>query len=147
MVETDGLEYHVTRLVREHVHDAPPRVNGPDELHDLLCPYFDGADREYFYGVYLSTKNHVVAIELVSVGSLSASLVHPREVYKPALLHSAAAIAVAHNHPSGDPEPSAEDIEFTKRLNHAGNLLGIKLLDHIILGTDDYVSLKERGNF
>jgi DNA repair protein RadC len=80
------------------------------------------------------------------VGSLSASLVHPREVYKPALLYSASSVAVAHNHPSGDPEPSREDKEFAQRLAKAGQLLGIKVLDHIILGDEDWVSLRGTGD-
>jgi len=93
--------------------------------------------------VLLSTKNHVLAVELVSVGSLAASIVHPREVFKPAIVDSAAAIVVAHNHPSNDPTPSPEDIEFTRRLAKAGELLGIRVLDHVIVCENSYASLRE----
>lgn len=146
-MDEDTLDYVVTTLQRTCVADARPRIHGPDDLYQLIAPYVADADREHFYGIYLSTKNHLLAIELVILGSLSASLVHPREVYKPAILHSAGALAVCHNHPSGDPEPSAEDQDFTRRLYKAGELLGIRLLDHLILGNGDYVSLKERGTF
>ena len=95
----------------------------------------------------MSTKNHVIAVELVSVGSLSASLVHPREVLKPAIVQSAAALVIAHNHPSGDVEPSSEDVEFTHRLQKACEILGIRLLDHVIVANGDFTSLKARGVF
>jgi DNA repair protein RadC len=105
------------------------------------------ADREYFYAILLSTKNHVLAVELVSVGTLSASIVHPREVFKPAIVQSAAAVAVVHNHPSGDVTPSPEDRELTRRLARAGELLGIRLLDHLIVCETEYVSLRDAGDF
>jgi DNA repair protein RadC len=97
--------------------------------------------------VLLSTKNHVLAVELVSVGSLSASIVHAREVFKPAILKSAAAIVVVHNHPSDVSDPSPEDIEFTRRLAKAGELLGIRVLDHVIVCDGSYASLREAGHF
>ena len=99
-----------------------------------------------FVAAFLTAQHRIVGLHTVSVGCLTRSLVHPREVYKPAILASAAAIIVAHNHPSGDPEPSADDIALTRRLVAAGELLGIKLLDHLVLGEDgSYVSLSERG--
>lgn len=143
----DSLEYVVNALQRSRCREPQARISGPEDLYRLIAPYVADADREHFYGIYLTTKNHLLAVELVSLGSLSASIVHPREVYKPAILHSAGALAVAHNHPSGDPEPSPEDQEFTRRLYKAGELLGIRLLDHVILGDSNYVSLKERGTF
>ena len=91
------------------------------------------------------TKNKVLAIRTASIGDLSSSIVHPREVFKDAVVASAASIIVAHNHPSGDPTPSAEDVTVTKRLIQAGEIMGIDLLDHIVLGDGDFVSLKERG--
>lgn len=103
-----------------------------------------GLDRENFVVLLLDTKNKVIGINTVSIGTLNSSLVHPREVFKPAILASAAALILAHNHPSGDPKPSREDIEVTKRLIEAGGLLGIQVLDHIIVG-DYCVSLKEQG--
>lgn len=123
-----------------------PRVDGPGDVQKLLAPLLKRADREHFYVVLLSTKNHVLGVELVSVGSLSASIVHPREVFKPAIQKSAAAIVVAHNHPSGVADPSSEDAAFTRRLAQAGELLGIRLLDHLILGEGVYVSLREAGH-
>jgi DNA repair protein RadC len=124
-----------------------PRVDGPGDVQKLLAPLLKRADREHFYVVLLSTKNHVLGVELVSVGSLSASIVHPREVFKPAILKSAAAIVVAHNHPSMDVTPSPEDMEFTRRLARAGDLLGIRLLDHVIVCEDAYISLRDEGCF
>ncbi|HOO12208.1 MAG TPA: JAB domain-containing protein, partial [Bacillota bacterium] len=93
----------------------------------------------------LNTKNKIVAAHEVSRGALNGSLVHPREVFKPAVLHNAAAIICFHNHPSGNPEPSKEDIETTNRLVEAGKIMGIEILDHIIVSDDGYASLKERG--
>jgi DNA repair protein RadC len=119
-------------------------VSGPADAYTAIGPLLTDSDRERFYVILLNTKHHIIGIDLISIGSLSASLVHPREVFKPAILVSAAALVAAHNHPSGDPEPSHEDIEFTRRLARCGELLGIRVLDHVIVGAVDYVSLKER---
>lgn len=144
-VEDAPTAYYVSTLQRRKRVKPAPRIDGPKDIYRLLRPLFADADRELFYALLLSTKNHVLEIALVSVGSLSASIVHPREVLKPAIRKSAAAIVVAHNHPSGVPDPSFEDVEFTKRLVKCGDLLGIKVLDHIIVAGDSYASLKERG--
>ena len=101
--------------------------------------------QEHFVTLYLNTKNQVLHKKTVFIGSLNASIVHPREVYKEALRRSAASIICIHNHPSGDPSPSREDIEVTKRLNESGRILGIDLLDHLIIGENKFVSLKEKG--
>lgn len=146
-VEDVPSVYYVSTLKRRKRKRPAPRVDGPTDIYRLLRPLLADADREMFYVLLLSTKNHVLEIALVSVGSLSASIVHPREVLKPAIKQSAAAIVVAHNHPSGVPDPSAEDVEFTKRLVKCGELVGIRLLDHVIVAGDSYVSLKERGDF
>jgi DNA repair protein RadC len=103
------------------------------------------ARREHFVAFYLDARNRVLARETVSVGSLSASIVHPREVFAPAIERRAASIVLAHNHPSGDPEPSADDLALTRRLVQAGILLGIDILDHLVIGHGAYVSLKSRG--
>ncbi len=100
--------------------------------------------KEVFASVHLGSKNNILCVETVSVGSLNAAIVHPREVFKTALLSSAAAILLIHNHPSGDPAPSKEDIELTQRLKDAGELLGIRVLDHIIIG-DHYMSFADSG--
>ena len=114
-----------------------------------LSAYFENHDREEFLIIMLDGKNRMQAIHSVSVGSLTASIVHPREVFKMALLSNANAIILCHNHPSGDPAPSPEDIEITKRLVAAGDILGVKVLDHIIVGdgTSDtgYVSFADKG--
>jgi DNA repair protein RadC len=120
-------------------------VRGPDDLTGLLEDEFRGCDREHFLAVYLDTRHRIVAIETVSVGSLNASLVHPREVFKPAVALGIAAVIAAHNHPSGCARPSADDLELTARLARCGSLLGIELLDHLIVGRGEIVSLRQYG--
>lgn len=122
-----------------------PTVRRPEDLHPLLREEFRGLDRERFVGLYLDTRHRLTAVETVSVGSLNASLVHPREVFKPAVALSAAAVIVAHNHPSGDAGPSGDDLELTARLDRCGDLLGIALLDHLVVGETDIVSIREYG--
>lgn len=102
-------------------------------------------DREVFGAIWLNIKNKIVGLEIVSIGSINATIVTPRETFKSGILHNAASFIVFHNHPSGNTTPSAEDINATKRLVDAGELLGIELLDHIIIGEDSYYSLKETG--
>lgn len=102
-------------------------------------------DREHFLAIYLNARNQVLRSEVVSIGSLSASIVHPREVFVPAIKHVAASIILAHNHPSGDTTPSKEDIELTRRMVEAGGIMGLDILDHIIVSASDFLSLKERG--
>ena len=101
--------------------------------------------QEVFGILILNTKNKVVAVHEVSRGTLNSSMVHPREVFKPAVLHNAAGIICFHNHPSGDTEPSKEDIEITERLVGAGAIMGIVVMDHIVVGDDGYTSLRDRG--
>ena len=143
--DSDTPGYYVTTLETRLRPTRLPIISTPQDLYDLVAPLVAGADREHFLGVYLTTKNGLLRVETVSIGSLSASLVHPREVLKPAIVYSAAAFAVAHCHPSGDPEPSPEDREFTRRLKQASDIVGIRFLDRVILGADSYVSLKSRG--
>ena len=143
--DSEPQSYYVTTRRTRTVQAQPPTISTPEDLYELIHPLVRDADREHFYGVYLTTKNTLLAIELVSLGSLSASLIHPREVFKPAILYSAGALAVAHNHPSGNAEPSQEDRDFTRRLGEAGTLLGIKVLDHVVIGDGDYMSLKSLG--
>lgn len=101
--------------------------------------------KEHFWALYLDSRNSIRRIELVSLGTLNAALVHPREVFSPALTTHAAGIIVSHNHPSGDPEPSEDDIILTKRLQEAGKILGIEVLDHVIIGKEgQYYSMKEK---
>ncbi|MBI2874381.1 MAG: DNA repair protein RadC [Firmicutes bacterium] len=120
-------------------------IRNPEEAAGLLAPEMRFLDKEQFKTVLLSTRNRVIAIETVSMGSLNSSIVHPREVFKGALKRSCAAMILAHNHPSGDPQPSSEDLAITRRLVEAGKLLGIEVLDHLIIGDGNYVSLKEKN--
>lgn len=101
--------------------------------------------KENFIVFYLDTRNQEIQREIISVGTLNANLVHPREVFEPAVKNLAAQIIVAHNHPSGDPEPSEDDLTINKKLVEAGKILGIELLDHIIVAQKKYISLKEKG--
>lgn len=122
-----------------------PVVRSPQQVSTLVMEEMCYLDREHFRVVLLNTKNRVLAVETVSVGSLNSSLVHPREVFKKAVQRSAAAVILVHNHPSGDPSPSSEDVEITRRLCEAGKIIGIEVLDHIIIGDHVFVSLKEKG--
>jgi len=142
--------YRISRfrvqLVRESTCTAPFRIiSSPYEAHALLHELLDDADREHFLVLMLDNRHYLIGINTVSIGTLNASLVHPREVFKPALLCNTAAVLLAHNHPSGDPSPSAEDLALTARLKQSGELLGVAVLDHLIIGENTFVSLKERG--
>ena len=121
-----------------------PVISSPEDVDGLLRGRIANLDRENFVVVLLNTKNEVIAFPTISVGTLSASLVHPREVFKPAIRASAAGVILAHNHPSGRVEPSREDREVTGRLEEAARIIGIEVLDHVILG-DGYFSMKEHG--
>ncbi len=120
-------------------------IRSPEDAADYLIQLLQLDQQEKFHVLYLNTKNQIVAEKTIFVGSLNASIVHPREVFKEAVKQSAASIIVAHNHPSGDPTPSREDIAVTKRLIEAGQMIGIECLDHLIVGDDCYISLKEQG--
>jgi DNA repair protein RadC len=125
--------------------DKPQIIRCPQDVFDILGPDMQLLDREHFRVINLSTKNAILSVDTVSIGGLSTTVVHPRETYKGAVRRSSAAILAVHNHPSGDPTPSKEDIEVTKRLAEAGKLLSIELFDHVIIGHGKYVSLKEKG--
>ncbi len=120
-------------------------IRGGGDVYRYLAPRFAISRVECFHALFLDAKGRLVQERVVSVGTLTSSLVHPREVYAPALLHRAAAVVVAHNHPSGDPDPSAEDRATTRRLQRAGRLLGVELLDHVVGGAGCYVSFLEQG--
>jgi DNA repair protein RadC len=136
-------------LVKEKVgrYELPRETKSPEEAYNAIKTITNVQEeaQEVFGILVLNTKNKIVAVHEVSRGTLDSSMAHPREVFKPAVLHNAAAIICFHNHPSGDPEPSREDIEITNRIKSAGTVLGISVYDHIIVGDDRYVSLKERG--
>jgi|SRR5665811_1549210 len=103
--------------------------------------------KEHFIAFYLNTKNKIIHSEVVSIGTLDSALIHPREIFKPAFIHSAHSIIIAHNHPSGDTTPSVEDNKITEQLKKAGELLNIQLLDHVIIGVDSWFSYDDRTMF
>ena len=120
-------------------------ITGPEDVARYAMPHYRFEQKEHFAVLLLNTKNHVISMPEVSVGSLSASVVHPREVFRAAIDHAAAAMILLHNHPSGDPTPSREDIAVTERLVKAGKIMDIPVLDHVVLGRDRFISLKEKG--
>lgn len=120
-----------------------PQITGTESAYEILKDWFLDKDREEFIILMLNAKNRVIGINTVSIGSLTASLVHPREVLKPLILHNAAAVIFAHNHPSGDPIPSQEDRNMTERLVLCANLFGIRAVDHIVIGHDCYYSFAD----
>ena len=150
-IKEEGGTVYIARirlsLLREDTAEEPIIINSQHDAAnlDFIKEEFTESDRERFICLHLNVKHAVISFEVVSVGSLNFAPVHPREVFKGAILSNSAAIIVMHNHPSGDPEPSAEDIAVTKRLVDAGKLIGIEVLDHIIFGDKGFVSLKERG--
>lgn len=123
--------------------DRNERYTNPEQIFNLFS-FLKDETKEHFLAVHLDCKNRIVCIDKVSVGSLSQSIVHPREVFKAAMLSSASSIIIVHNHPSGDPTPSREDVEITRRLKEGAEILGIKLLDHIVIG-ERYISFCESG--
>jgi DNA repair protein RadC len=134
------------QLVREQTYQAPLRtISSLQDAYDLLRDWLEARDRECFGLVLLDTRHKVIGLHIVSIGSLNASVVHPREVMKTAILANAAALLLVHNHPSGDATPSQEDLAITSRLKQTGELLGIPVLDHLVIGDGCFVSLKERG--
>ena len=120
-------------------------VRNSSDAARILRSYLAGADREYFVVLLLDAKHRVNGLNVVAIGSLMSNIIHPREVFKPACLANAACVILGHNHPSGDPSPSRVDIELTRRLVKAGEVLGIKVLDHIIIGEGQYTSFADRG--
>lgn len=120
------------------------RFTAPRQIYEMFS-FLMRETKEVFITLHLDGKNRVICCDLVSIGSLNQSIVHPREVFKTACLSNAAAVLLIHQHPTGDPSPSSEDIAITRRLKECGELMGIKVLDHIIVGDDDYLSFVERG--
>lgn len=135
------------RLVRESENDRTPlQVKGPHDVHDafgVLSQY----DRERLYSIHLDSQRMVCGVELITQGVLDASLIAPREVFKAAVLANAAGLVLVHNHPSGNPEPSANDHSVTRRLVRGGRILGIPVVDHVIIGHDSYYSFREAGTY
>lgn len=120
-----------------------PKIKTAEDVFNYYVDELQDKKKEHFYVLFLDTKNRIIDEELISVGTLNASLVHPREVFNPAIKASANAIILVHNHPSGDCIPSKEDEEITKKLFDAGDILGINVLDHVVIGKDGYHSIKQ----
>lgn len=133
----------LSKRISRQRHSQEVKITSANAVANLYMEEFRHLKKEYFKVIYLDTKNQIISDENISVGSLNASIVHPREVFKNAVKRSANSIIIMHNHPSGDPAPSREDISITKRIGQAGELLGITLLDHIIIGDHRYISFKE----
>lgn len=121
------------------------KICDPFDAFELGKILLEETDREQLIVCSLDTKNQPITLNIVSVGSLNSSIVHPREIFKAAILSNAASIILYHNHPSGDPTPSIEDLNATERIRDCGKLIGIDLLDHIIIGDDTYYSMREKG--
>jgi len=122
-----------------------PAISCPGDAASLVMERLRYEDKEHFLALFLDSRHRVISYRTISIGNLQANLVHPREVFKEAVSRSAAALIAVHNHPSGDPSPSEEDYAITTRLKDAGDLIGINLLDHLIIGAGKFVSLKEEG--
>jgi len=120
-------------------------IKTPEDAYNELRGKLRGKKKEYFWTILLDTRNQVIKNAEISIGSLDTSIVHPREVFKEAIAASASSMIAAHNHPSGNPEASQDDIQLSKRLKEAGELVGIELVDHIIVGDGNYISLKREG--
>jgi DNA repair protein RadC len=137
--------FELSRRLETFVEEPKRKIASPKDVYALIYPKMREQKKEKFITLYLDTKNQILREEVVSIGSLNASIVHPREVFKSALMESSASVIMIHNHPSGDPSPSREDIMVTEKLVEGGKLLGIDVLDHIIIGDGRYISLKDEG--
>jgi len=133
------------RRINSLTNEERYAIRSPEDGANYVMDEMRFLNQEHFVCLYLNTKNQVIHKQTVFIGSLNASIVHPREVFREAFRRSAASIICLHNHPSGDPTPSREDIEVTRRLKECGRMIGIEILDHIIIGDKKYVSLKEKG--
>ena len=133
------------RTNRLKVQGFATKIQSAEDVYHYFADRLAEKKKEYFYALCLDTKNRIISETLVSVGILDASLIHPREVFNPAVKASCHAVILVHNHPSGEAEASAADIEVTKMLYNAGDIIGISILDHIIIGKNGYSSMKEKG--
>ena len=133
-------------LVREgSSHTGKKHVHAPEDVHKIIAAEYADAVVETAMMLALDTKNKVIGVFTISTGSLNASIIHPRDVFQRAILVNAASVILVHNHPSGDPTPSPEDVKLTKKLVEAGRAMDITVLDHVICGEGNFVSLRERG--
>ena len=134
------------RLSQRLVDRKINKITSNEDVYKLMKNIFVGEKKEHFYAILLDTKNDIISRELISTGDLNSTVVNPREVFKPAVKKSANALILVHNHPSGNCKPSVEDINITNRLKKAGDILSIKVLDHVIIGFEKYYSMKRQGD-
>lgn len=134
--------FELSKRIFNKGEQSLPKIEKPEDAV-AQASYLLGRKKEYFVALYLNARNQLIHRETVSIGTLNASLVHPREVFQPAIVHSAAGIILIHNHPSGDTKPSEDDLGLTKKLIQAGEILGIEILDHIVLSETGFLSFKQ----
>ena len=152
-----GINYHTTTRMPKTlkllnmVYEGKPsymtKIRSPADVQTLINDVMQELDsqREHCFCVSMNTKNQIKSVDVISIGTLNANIVHPREIFYTAICHRAASVIISHNHPSGDPTPSKEDIAVTEKLTESGKLIGIDLLDHVIIGDGRYISLKDEG--
>ena len=136
----------LAKRINSSTYDTCLHITSPADASAYFMKYLRYENHEKFYIMLLNVKNRIIRVEQVAEGSLSSSVVHPREIFALAVIHHAACIVVSHNHPSGDPYPSSEDRCLTQKLEEVGNIIGIPLLDHLIIGDGKYYSFKEHGD-
>jgi len=142
----ENIQIVSIKMVKEkNLEYSNNKISSPKDCANILKKFIGDYDREAVVVMALDTKNKINSITVASLGSLNSSIVHPREIFKTAILSNASSIIIGHNHPSGNDLPSKEDISVTLRIKESGKILGIDLLDHIIIGDDKYTSLKEKG--
>ena len=139
--------YVIKEVIRRIMEESPndnPVIHGPEDVSNFFMPKLLHETKEHFMIALLNTKNRIIAAPTISIGSLSASVVHPREIFKEAIKYPCAGIILVHNHPSGDPKPSREDIAVTERLVKAGKIMDIPIIDHVIIAQHNHLSMKEK---
>ncbi|MBU7045382.1 MAG: DNA repair protein RadC [Theionarchaea archaeon] len=155
LIETDGIGFQdalkikavfeLTKRIAAYCEEDHPKIASKDDVTKILAPHMMFLPQEEFRVMLLDAKQKLIRIETVSLGSLDKALVEPRDVFRPAITFNAASLVIVHNHPSGDTQPSEQDVLLTRELCMCGIILGIEVLDHIIIGVRDHVSFKERG--
>jgi DNA repair protein RadC len=143
---SQGLKVIRLQVVKETIqYYGPKKIRSPADVEEVVRAFIGNADREIFLALNLSSANNINSIHIVSIGTLNQSIVHPRECFKAALLSNAEAVVFAHNHPSGEVIPSAEDKQITIKLKECGQILNIRVLDHVIVGENAHFSFQESG--
>jgi DNA repair protein RadC len=155
LMETDGIEFQealrikatfeLTKRIAAYCEEDHPKIASKDDVTKILAPHMMFLPQEEFRVMLLNAKQKLIRVETVSLGSLDKALVEPRDVFRPAITFNAASLVIVHNHPSGDTQPSEQDVLLTRELCMCGIILGIEVLDHIIIGVRDHVSFRERG--